>query len=483
MKKRLIIISSSLVILGLITAAINSEIALAAPGDINVYSPKSSDILFKGESNTITWYSENAGNNLRIELYKSGIFYTTIAFSTPNNRQHSWFISSSITSGSYYQIKITSITNSTIYDFSDYFTISERSIRITSPSSGETWYKSEKKTIKWSSENAGSSVKIQYKFGSSYSWTTIDSSTSNTGSYEWTIPSYATLSALYQIRITSNYYSGVYDISSFFTIDERYIHIESPNRYDIWYPNETHTISWTSKNADNTFNIRLVKNDVHCAWIGKDLSNRGSYSWTISDVFGSDSTYQIEIRSKQFSSVYDLSDMFSIGKRSIQITSPEAEETFYMGDYFIIEWESEYAGNTVEIELYKDGEFYLTIDSYASNTGSYSWMIPTDLPESSSYQIKIVSSSYSNVYGYSVGNFTIAQTMIQKVAIPLLILTIVIVVLAVSTKLIIKYRKKKDAIPDKNTINQQQFIQTPSQFNQTEVTQEEYENIWERGNL
>ena len=226
-----------------------------------------------------------------------------------------------------------------------------------------------------------------------------------------------------------------------------------------------------------------MKNDVHCAWIGKDVDNSGSFSWNISNVFASDSTYQVEIRSKQYSNVYDLSDMFSIGKRNIIITSPEDDVTLYMGDYFNIEWESEEAGITVDIELYKDGEYYLTIDSYVPNSGSYHWKIPADLPEGSSYQIRIVSSSYGNVYGFSSGNFTIQQTLFQKVTTPLLILIIVIVVLAVSSKVIIKFRKKKDLIPDENPLNQQQIAQTSTQFNQTELTQEEYENIWEGKNL
>jgi len=483
MKKQLIIISSLLIFSSLFTVTLNSEFAQAAPGFINIYSPTSGDIWFKGGSYTVYWNSEDAGNYVRIELYKSGLYYSTITSSTYNYKWHSWFISSSIPSGTNYQIKITSITNSTIYDFSDYFTISERSITITTPSGGETWYRGEKKTITWSSENAGSFVKIHYKFGSTQSWSTIISKTSNSGSYEWTISSHAILSSIYQIKIISNSYSSVYDISSFFTIDERYIQINSPNRYDIWYPNETHTISWTSKNAGNSFDIRLVKNDVHCAWIIKDIKNSGSYSWTISDVFGSDSTYQIEIRSIQFSSVYDLSEMFSIGKRSIQILSPKAEDIFYMGEYLSIEWVSEEAGNTIEIELHRDNKLYLTIDSYIPSSGSYSWRIPTDLPESSSYQIKIISSSYSDVYGYSAGNFTITQTTLQKITTPLIILIVTIIILTITTKVILKYRKKKDAIPDENAMKQKQLMQTPINFNQTGLTQEEYENIWEGKNF
>jgi uncharacterized membrane protein len=133
--------------------------------------------------------------------------------------------------------------------------------------------------------------------------------------------------------------------------------------------------------------------------------------------------------------------------------------------------------------LYKDGDFYFTIDSYVPNSGSYRWRIPTDISESTSYQIKIKSSSYSEVYGHNIGNFTISQTLVQKVTTPIIILVIFILVLVIATKVILKYRMKKNAITDEKGINQQQYNQTFTQFNKNEVTPEEYENIWEKGNL
>jgi heme/copper-type cytochrome/quinol oxidase subunit 2 len=73
--------------------------------------------------------------------------------------------------------------------------------------------------------------------------------------------------------------------------------------------------------------------------------------------------------------------------------------------------------------------------------------------------------------------------LVQKVTTPIIILVIFILVLVIATKVILKYRMKKNAITDEKGINQQQYNQTFTQFNKNEVTPEEYENIWEKGNL
>ena len=445
---------------------------------ITVTSPDSTDTLFKGDSFTIQWNSNNAGSYVKIELYKTGSYHSTIISSTYNSGYYLWTLSTSLSSSSYYQIKITSISYSDVSDFSESFYLGERSITVTTPSGGETWYRGATYTIRWNSANAGSYVRIQYKRASYYS--TIVTSTTNDGTYEWTIPSSASLSSQYQIKITSISYSSASDVSNYFTIDERYIRIDSPEGYDTWYPNETHIISWSSKNAGNNVDIRLYRNDVYVLTIGSDVDNSGTISWTIPSILSSDSNYQVEIRSKNISEVYDYSNKFSIGKRTISITSPDEDEVWYIGDTYKIEWDSEDAGNTVEIELYKDGSYYLTIDSYVpSYSGSYNWKIPSDLPADSSYQIRIVSSSHSDVYGVSEGNFTIEETILQKITTPLLVAIIIISLLVVAYKVSVKFRKGKASKPDEDVDNQPQYVQSPVQMNQTEISQEEYNNIWE----
>lgn len=443
---------------------------------ITINSPSSGDILYAGESYPINWYSENAGDYVKIQ-YIIGSVYHTITYSTYNDGSYSWLIPSTLSSGSY-QILITSTSDSSIYGYSEYFSIGERSITITSSIGGETWYKGETYTIAWNSENAGNDVRIEYAEEYSDYYYSIKPSTSNDGSYDWTISKSLMVGSQYKIKITSNSYSDVYDISGYFSIDQRYIDINSPRGYDKWYPNETHTLRWDSDNAGNFVDIRLYKSGVYCATIASALDNTGSYTWTISSVFSPGSDYEIEIRSKDYSSVYDRSNKFSISGRIITIYSPENDDTWLTDETLEIRWDSENAGYSVYIELYKDGKRYKTIESDAPNSGNYHWEIPSDLPPGS-YQIKITSLPFREVYAYSEGNFTVEENFFQRVVPPLFVVIIIIVAVTATYKVIIKMKKRKTLKPGENVASKQQIMQPSSQMSQTEITSEDYDQIWE----
>ncbi|MBI4811366.1 MAG: S8 family serine peptidase, partial [Ignavibacteriales bacterium] len=73
------------------------------------------------------------------------------------------------------------------------------SITVTSPNGGESWAISSTHNITWTYTGTISNVMIEYTLdGSTY--TTLTSSTSNTGSYSWTLPSTPTTTA--KVRIT-----------------------------------------------------------------------------------------------------------------------------------------------------------------------------------------------------------------------------------------------------------------------------------------
>ncbi|MHA1651795.1 MAG: Ser-Thr-rich GPI-anchored membrane family protein [Candidatus Helarchaeota archaeon] len=57
------------------------------------------------------------------KLYKNSNLVSVITSSTSNDGSLRWSIPHGISQGSYYRIKITSTTDSSIYDYSDYFTI------------------------------------------------------------------------------------------------------------------------------------------------------------------------------------------------------------------------------------------------------------------------------------------------------------------------------------------------------------------------
>ena len=446
---------------------------------ITVTSPSSEDIWYQGETYTISWNADDVGNYVKIELYKSGSYHSTITLNTYTYSYGSylWIISSAMSPGSY-RIKITSTAYSSVYDYSDYFSIDERTITITSPSDGDVWYRGEGSTITWTSDVSGYKIIELYKDNSFYF--TITSKAYNDGEYYWAIPSSILIGSSYQIKITSNYYNKIYDFSDTFSIDERFITVNSPSNTDVWYMGDESTITWDSKNAGNYVSIELYSKNYLHSTIRSNTSNDGSYLWTIPSGLSTEPYYKIKITGLPDSAVTDNSDLFHIDERTLSIVSPSGGEIWYTGETFTILWNSENIGELVDIEFYEDGAYHSTIASNTSNDGYYSGTVPSSLNLTSDYSIKIVSTAYDDVFEYSSGYVSIEKPLIQSwlgnliIILCLMIVLIVILVLFKTGKI----RMPKLSKPDDASTAQESLDAKHDVVEET-LSQEEYDQLWE----
>jgi hypothetical protein len=97
-------------------------------GTLKITSPNGGQKLQIGKKYTIKWIKGNGGGYVRIELLKSGKGYKAIHKKTKNDGRYRWNIPVSVTTGSQYKIKITSISKKNVSDASDTnFTISKTS--------------------------------------------------------------------------------------------------------------------------------------------------------------------------------------------------------------------------------------------------------------------------------------------------------------------------------------------------------------------
>jgi hypothetical protein len=98
------------------------------------------------------------------------------------------------------------------------FTIEpERSLTITTPSGSTVWNAGTTQTVRWSSENAGTSVRVEYSTNGGSSWKTIATGTANDGALSWSIPA-GIDSNRCKVRVTSAAHPGVSGVSSAFTV-------------------------------------------------------------------------------------------------------------------------------------------------------------------------------------------------------------------------------------------------------------------------
>jgi len=171
-----------------------------------------------------------------------------------------------------------------------------------------------------------------------------------------------------------------------------------------------------------------------------------------------DDTFEIIFKNDALFTSRDLELNIDIIKNLI-ITSPTSMSTFVNG-YNYIYWTSSGAISYITIDLYKDGYFLETIDSYEYNDGSYAWYIYTnEYTDSSYYQIKISDYYDSYIYDYSA-YFTIecetdptpdptptpdpVNTINTIINIILIVAVISTIISAIVIPIIIHRRKKRD---------------------------------------
>ncbi len=94
--------------------------------NITISSPGSSISWKAGTEHTISWSAVNITDNVKIELFKDNVLQTVLESSVPSgDGQFAWGIPETQEPADNYQIKITDLANSLVYDYSDYFTISD----------------------------------------------------------------------------------------------------------------------------------------------------------------------------------------------------------------------------------------------------------------------------------------------------------------------------------------------------------------------
>ena len=295
---------------------------------ITVTSPNGEESWQCGTYHYITWTSNgDVGDYVSIKLYKGGYYDSTIVSSTSNDLSFYWYIPSAQTPGTDYKVKITSTSDTSVYDYSDsYFSITSAetpTITVTAPNGDENWQRGTTHTISWSSTGSVGYVTIELYKGGIFD-STIVSSTSNDGSYSWSIPSSQTAGTDYKIKITSTSDTTIYDYSdndfSITSAETPTITVTSPNGGESWQQGTTHTITWGSSGEVGSYvSIKLYKGGGYDSAITSSTYNDGGYSWGIPSDQTAGTDYKIKITSTSDSNIYDYSDSY------FSITSVAAE--------------------------------------------------------------------------------------------------------------------------------------------------------------
>lgn len=387
--------------------------------NITVTSPNTATTWYVFEQNTITWTSAYlASPNVMIEYsINNGTSWNTIVAATPNTGNYAWTVPN--TPSTQALIRVSEGGLPSVNDVSNVnFTISSPVINVTSPNTAMTLYRGNTHTIQWSSTTlSGNFVKLEYSTDNGANWITIITATSNTGSYNWTIPNTPSSNCL--IRVSDANTPSTFDVSNNnFTIANPIIAITSPNGGEIWNGCSSQTITWT-RTGTNT-NARIYYSiDGGATWNtiissynpGSGVTNC-SYTWT--NVPNTPSTNcLVQVTDLNGYAVDQSNAPFTISPNtSIVVTSPNGGETLAAGGAnHAITWTATGTSTTLTIQYSIDNGTNWTNITTAANTasGTYSWTIPNS--PSTQCLIRIVDASNTCKSDVSNATFTITSAL------------------------------------------------------------------------
>jgi len=168
----------------------------------------------------------------------------------------------------------------------DWFKAPGPTINVISPNGGEDWFVDSTYYILWESISFKDSVKIEIRCTNNGVTTcsTIVDTTTNDGTYCWTVPDTPSDSCLIIVSDVEN--ANPSDTSDDYFRIINYINVMSPNGEEPWFVDSTYNVLWQSISSKDSVKIEYCYTDgglTTCSNIVDTTTNDGVYPWIIPD--------------------------------------------------------------------------------------------------------------------------------------------------------------------------------------------------------
>ncbi|MBL8025037.1 MAG: GPI anchored serine-threonine rich family protein [Fibrobacteres bacterium] len=268
----------------------------------------------------ITWRPMGIDSQayISIGLYRKDTLLTTLSTYTANDGS---FTATPPFFGTsrYYRIKITDYSDTSKYEFSNYFRISSLysgTISVSSPIATDSFMiGSSTLSIRWITKGTlGNYLGLQLCNDSGVV-SNITSSTSNDGLYSWYLSGTIPSGKRYRIKVYSTADPTIAGYSAYFTITSQYYgsyDISQPDTSSVWAAGNSYSITWTKTGSPGSYvNIELYKGSAYSTSITSSQSDYGSYSWYV-PAYMETGRYRVKITSYYDASISSFSDSFTI---------------------------------------------------------------------------------------------------------------------------------------------------------------------------
>ncbi len=360
-------------------------IATVVVPTITITSPNGGEAWEIESIHNITWTSAGGVGNVRI-LYSltNGVSWYEIIASTENDGIYYWTLPGIPSDNCL--VRISEIDGDPMDTSDNVFSITgpqPASITVTSPNGGEIWEIGSIHNITWTSSGSVGMIKIEYSTNNGTSWTIIVSSTTNDGTYSWTVPDIVATGCL--IRISEIDGEPLDTSDAVFSIIETpvTITVTSPNGGETLEVGYSHNITWSSTGALSLVKIEYsTNNGTSWTTIVSQTTNSGSFSWTIPDIPSVNCL--VRIGDTDGNPVDTSNEVFTIAAPdpdTITVISPYAGDVWEVGSAHNITWTSTGTIENVKIEYATHGSSYsrATIVNSTINDGIYKWIVPDNI--------------------------------------------------------------------------------------------------------
>jgi hypothetical protein len=294
-----------------------STFNITAVPTLTLSSPNGGEKWYVTTEHQITWNSTNDAGDINIYISRDNESTWEFLASVADIGHFAWTVTGPASDSCKVLV---SNTAGTLFDTSDgLFQITEEvvipQVTVLYPNGDETWVIGQDRDIRWATENAGDSVKIEISRDEGQNWEVIQRSTYNDSTCTWTVTGPASEKCL--VRVSTLDGNGSDTSDALFTIQgQPVISVTKPVRGELWLIDTVYEIAWTSQSVNSNVMVELSRNNGQ-TWemLDENTENDGSFFWKvlepeaskcivrISDIYRtvsatSDSLFTIRLESK-----------------------------------------------------------------------------------------------------------------------------------------------------------------------------------------
>ncbi len=172
------------------------------PLPLAVTSPSGGDTLAAGRTQTVTWTAPPNAVNFFLRYSTDGGDTWTLIDTVVGVNSYNWAVPNVTSTSSMFRVNARDAGNAWIgQDDSGIFTITPLPLAVVSPDGGETLNVGTTHTVSWTAPPTAATFFLRYSTDDGDTWTLIDTITTNTDEYNWTVPD--TGSAISRFRVTA----------------------------------------------------------------------------------------------------------------------------------------------------------------------------------------------------------------------------------------------------------------------------------------